>query len=170
MSDLLSNVLLLSASLGAMLYCYKISKRLQNLARLDHGLGRTIATLSLQVDDLKKALESAKQCTEVAQNDLAESLKRAESARRHLELLIAAMQIPQSKEGTPTTSKFEKKKEEKREVLKQVVKEIEPVRVPWKMPEPLRLKATEVPRPNRMETNKRSRRLVDLALANGTSQ
>ena len=169
MSDLLSNVLLLSASLGAMLYCYKVSRRLQNLARLDHGVGRTIATLSLQVDDLKKALDSAKQSTVSAQSDLGESLRSAESARRHLELLIAAMQIPQSKEEIPTTAKPEKT-EEKIAVVKRVSSEIEPVRVPWKMPEPLRLKAADSVRPNRMETNKRSRRLVDLALANGTSQ
>jgi len=73
-------------------YCLLLSRRLRALTRLDSDVGRAIAVLSKQVDDLTKALRAAERSTTCAADALGEQLLQAQATARQLELLMAAAQ------------------------------------------------------------------------------
>lgn len=73
-------------------YCMLLSRRLRGLTRLDGDVGRAIAVLSQQVDALTAALKAAEQSNSQAGVALSEQVARANSAARHLELLMGAHQ------------------------------------------------------------------------------
>jgi hypothetical protein len=89
--DLIADIFLVAGSFGAAVYCYVLSARLKRFTTLESGMGGAIAVLSAQVDDMTKALETARG----AANGSAESLEaltlRGEAVARKLELLVASL-------------------------------------------------------------------------------
>ena len=71
-------------------YCLLLSRRVRALTRLDGDLGKAIALLSRQVDDLTRALKAAEQSSAQSGTALAQHITTAEAAARRLELLMAA--------------------------------------------------------------------------------
>ncbi|MEM8824129.1 MAG: hypothetical protein AAGF30_11005 [Pseudomonadota bacterium] len=87
---LLSDVLLLLATLALAAYCWRLAQRLKAFNDVDSGLGGSIATLSLQVDELKNTLEKAMADSDAAGAALDQATDRANDSIGHLEMLIAA--------------------------------------------------------------------------------
>ena len=86
-----ADTLLLVGALGATVYCLVLSRRLQRFNDLETGVGGAIAVLSGQVDDMTKALESARQIAASSAVSLDGLTERAETASRRLELLVASL-------------------------------------------------------------------------------
>lgn len=86
-----SDFLVVAAALGAALYCFILSRRLQALTRLDGGLGSAIALLSAQVDDLSRTLRQARENADSGAAALNSQTARAEAACQRLELLLATL-------------------------------------------------------------------------------
>ena len=105
----------LAIALGAILaaaYCLLLSRRLRALTRLDGDVGKAIAVLSKQVDDLTRALRAAEQSNTSAGATLDQQITNAEATARRLELLMAAAQtgaretVPRGR-AMPTATKDE---------------------------------------------------------------
>lgn len=89
--DLIADILLIAGALGAGLYCIVLSRRLNKFTDLEKGVGGAIAVLSSQVDDMTKALESARSATASSADSLDSLTGRAEGVAQRLELLVASM-------------------------------------------------------------------------------
>jgi len=89
--DMIADILLVAGAIGAGLYCYILARRLSRFNDLETGMGGAVATLSAQVDDMTRALSSARQTADGSTQALAELTDRAEDVARRLELLVAAM-------------------------------------------------------------------------------
>lgn len=87
----LSDILLATGAFGAAVFCFVLSRRLRALTTLDSGMGKAIAVLSAQVDDLSRALKAAQQTSRVSAEKLDAQTRRAEAACRQLELLMASL-------------------------------------------------------------------------------
>ena len=87
----IADVLLLAGALGAGFYCHVLARRLRRFTDLEKGVGGAVAVLSAQVDDLGKTLEQSQKTAQGSVSKLAEVSGRAESAARHLELLVASL-------------------------------------------------------------------------------
>ncbi|MEM6741728.1 MAG: hypothetical protein AAF646_16585, partial [Pseudomonadota bacterium] len=74
--DLIADILLLFAAFGAGLYCRVLSRRLTKFTDLEQGVGGAVAVLSVQVDDLKKALEDARKTAAEASAKLEATTQR----------------------------------------------------------------------------------------------
>lgn len=88
--QLIADILLAAGAIGAGLYCFVLSRRLQRFNDLESGMGGAVAVLSVQVDDLKRALEQAKQTAADTAERLEETTERADETARRLELGMAA--------------------------------------------------------------------------------
>lgn len=89
--DIVADFLLASGAFGAALYCYILSLRLRKFSTLEGGLGGAIAVLSAQVDDMTRALESARTTAGGSAKHLEALTERAEAVSSKLELLVASM-------------------------------------------------------------------------------
>ena len=89
--NLISDILLSSGAFGAAIYCLVLSARLKKLTALESGMGGAIAVLSVQVDDMTKALNKAKGVATGSTGSLEGLATRAEAAAARIELLLAAM-------------------------------------------------------------------------------
>ncbi|APO88146.1 hypothetical protein [Marivivens sp. JLT3646] len=89
--DLISDILLFAAAIGAGLYCHVLSRRLSRFNDLRNGVGGAVAVLSAQVDDLEKALSHARGSARDSVATLSDVSTRAEAAAKRLELLLASM-------------------------------------------------------------------------------
>lgn len=87
----IADIFLVAGALGAGLYCHVLSRRLRRFTDLEKGVGGAVAVLSVQVDDLSKALVTAQKTATSSVENLADVNVRAEAAARKLELLIASM-------------------------------------------------------------------------------
>lgn len=87
----IADIFLVAGALGAGLYCHVLSRRLRRFTDLEKGVGGAVAILSVQVDDLSKALVTAQATATSSVENLADVNARAEAAARKLELLIASM-------------------------------------------------------------------------------
>lgn len=85
-----ADVLLMSASLGAAIYCMILSKRLSRLGSFDKGIGSAIAVLSAQVEEMKAALGEAKAGSQGAGQHLNDLVRQAREISGELEMMIAA--------------------------------------------------------------------------------
>ena len=56
---LVSDVLMLAGTIGATAYCMVLARRLRSFSTLESGMGGAIAVLSVQVDDMTKALDKS---------------------------------------------------------------------------------------------------------------
>lgn len=87
----IADILLTAGALAACFYCIVLSQRLKRFTDLEHGVGGAIAILSVQVDDLSKALEKAESASMEAANQLNNQSHSAEDVAKRLELLIASL-------------------------------------------------------------------------------
>lgn len=89
--NLIADVLLAAGAFGAAIYCAVLSARLKKLTALESGMGGAIAVLSVQVDDMTKALNKAGGAATGSTASLDGLATRAEAAAARIELLLAAM-------------------------------------------------------------------------------
>ncbi|MBL3703365.1 hypothetical protein GI582_11775 [Sulfitobacter sp. BDSS02] len=89
--NFIADILLIAGALGAVLYCYVLSKKLSRFNNLDKGVGGAIAVLSAQVDELSNALISARSAADQSAKNLEDLTARAEAARTKLDLMMASM-------------------------------------------------------------------------------
>lgn len=87
---LIADILLAAGAIGAGFYCLVLSRRLSRFNDLENGMGGAVAMLSVQVDDLKRALEQAKAAAAEASANLEDTTERAEETARRLELAMAS--------------------------------------------------------------------------------
>jgi hypothetical protein len=103
--DLIADILLIAATLGASVYCVILSRRLRRFTNLEKGVGGAIAVLSAQVDDMTKTLAAAQGSAEASTDSLAGLTARAEAAAKRLELLVASLHdIPERSQQPPKPS------------------------------------------------------------------
>jgi hypothetical protein len=89
--ELIADVMLAAGAFGAAAYCFVLQRRLSRFTQLASGMGGAIAVLSVQVDDLTKALAAAQGTASQSTLRLEELNARAESAAVRLELLVSSL-------------------------------------------------------------------------------
>ncbi len=89
--EMIADIMLIAAALGAGLYCVTLSRRLTRFNSLENGVGGAIAVLSAQVDGMTKTLENARGTAQTERETLDALTNRAEEVARKLELLVASM-------------------------------------------------------------------------------
>ncbi|KFI27887.1 hypothetical protein CDV50_14895 [Haematobacter massiliensis] len=89
--DFIADLLLATGAFGAGLYCFVLSRRLKRFSQLEGGMGGAVALLSAQVDELTKAVATARETAGASERSLEEVTGRAEAATRRLEVVLAAM-------------------------------------------------------------------------------
>lgn len=87
---ILADIAIGAGALLAAAYCMLLSRRLRAFTRLDGDVGRAIALLSTQVDQLTRALTAAEVESTAREAALRAQVTAAEQAARRLELLMAA--------------------------------------------------------------------------------
>jgi hypothetical protein len=88
---LISDFLLATGAFATALYCFILARRLKRFTTLETGMGGAIAVLSIQVDDMTRALDNAQASTTSSSSALDEQVRRAEAAAARLELMLAAL-------------------------------------------------------------------------------
>lgn len=105
--SMISDILLLAGALGAAFYCYVLSRRLRRFTDLKEGVGGAVAVLSVQVDDLTRALASARGSASGAVSTVSDVTVRAEAAAKRLELLLASLHdLPEAPRGQTPSNPF----------------------------------------------------------------
>lgn len=89
--QLIADALMILGAFSAAAYCYVLSRRLQRFQTLEGGLGSAIAVLSVQVDDMTRALEQARSAAETQSGALDTLVRRGEAASSRLELMLASL-------------------------------------------------------------------------------
>lgn len=89
--NLIADILLAAGALGAMIYCIVLARRLRRLTGLESGMAGAIAVFSAQVDDLTRALDSARDAAQGSVDSLAARTRRAEEAAARIDLLLASL-------------------------------------------------------------------------------
>jgi len=102
--DLIADILMTSGAFGAAIYCYVLSSRLKKFTALESGMGSAIAVLSVQVDDMTRALESARAAAHSQAEGLARQTQRAEATVAQLERLMASLHDLPNPSSSPETS------------------------------------------------------------------
>ena len=88
---LIADLMLGAGALGAGLYCFILARRLKRFTQLESGMGGAIAVLSAQVDDMTRALESARRAASSSTKGLETQTESARKQADRLELLLASM-------------------------------------------------------------------------------
>ena len=89
--------LLIAGAVAVAFYCFVLSRRLSRFTDLDRGVGGAVAVLSVQVEDLKRAVDGARAAAESSGQSLEDLTAQAERVARKLELHMASLQdIPDS--------------------------------------------------------------------------
>ena len=89
--QLIADMLMIAATIGAAIYCLVLATRLRKFTTLETGMGGAIAVLSAQVDDMTRALEKARGVAGSAEQNLESLTQKAEGLARRLELLMASL-------------------------------------------------------------------------------
>lgn len=89
---LISDVLLLAATGGMALWCRILTRRLKAFNNLDTGLGGTIATLTLQVDDLKDSLAAVTAQSQDRGAVIEAANQQADDRIGRMEMLLASLE------------------------------------------------------------------------------
>lgn len=100
--EFIADGLLIAAASTAALYCWVLSRKLNDLRNLDKGLGGAIASLSAQVDETHASLIEAKKSTQERTRQLSELTSRAEIAAGRLEMMLASVHEGEDKRPVPT--------------------------------------------------------------------
>lgn len=105
--SLISDILLLAGALGAAFYCYVLSRRLRRFTDLKDGVGGAVAVLSGQVDDLTRALATARGSAQGALSSVNDVADRAEAAAKRLEMLLASLHdLPEAPRSQSPSNPF----------------------------------------------------------------
>ncbi len=88
---LIADGLMIAAALGAAVYCMVLSRRLKRFNNHKKGMGRAIAVLSAQVDDLTKTLTRAEETAKNSAQELAALTARSDDGAKRLEMLLATL-------------------------------------------------------------------------------
>lgn len=110
--DLIADVLLFAATIGAAVYCYVLAARLRRFTTLETGMGGAIAVLSAQVDDMTKALQAAQGVASGSEQRLQDLTRKAEALSRRLELLVASLHDLPEPDARPPKPRAEPEPEE----------------------------------------------------------
>ena len=103
--DIWADLILLLGTVGLAVYCFALSKKLRRFSDLEKGVGGAIAALSVQVDGMTEALQSAKNVATKSNNSLEALTGRADGVARRLELLVASMHdLPSVPSNGPSTA------------------------------------------------------------------
>ena len=89
--NLISDILLSAGAFSAAIYCMVLAGRLKKFTTLENGMGGAIAVLSVQVDDMNKALDKARLAATSSAVGLESQTARAEAVAARIELLLASM-------------------------------------------------------------------------------
>jgi hypothetical protein len=89
--EIIADILMMAGTFGAAIYCYVLSNRLKKFTALESGMGSAIAVLSVQVDDMTRALEGARGAAHAQADGLRAQTARAEAVAAQLELLMASL-------------------------------------------------------------------------------
>jgi len=89
--EIIADILMTAGAFGAAIYCYVLSNRLKKFTALESGMGSAIAVLSVQVDDMTRALEGARGAAHAQADGLRSQTARAEAVAAQLELLVASL-------------------------------------------------------------------------------
>ncbi len=89
--EIIADILMTAGAFGAAIYCYVLSNRLKKFTTLESGMGSAIAVLSVQVDDMTRALEGARSAAQAQGEGLRSQTQRAETVAAQLELLVASL-------------------------------------------------------------------------------
>jgi hypothetical protein len=109
--QLIADILLASGAFGAAIYCYILAQRLKKLQTLETGMGGAIAVLSAQVDDMTRALETARGAADRQVKSLETLTRRGEDVAGRLELLLASMHdLPEEQKAPPPPPQAEPEK------------------------------------------------------------
>lgn len=100
--EIIADILLGAGALGVAAFCHVLSRRLSAFSQLENGIGGAVAVLSVQVDDMTRALANARAAAQESTQSLAGMTERAEAAAARLELLLATMHdLPERAEPAP---------------------------------------------------------------------
>jgi chromosome segregation ATPase len=105
--DLIADILLAAAAVGASIYCIVLSRRLRDFKNLETGIGGAVAVLSSQVEELQSTLAQSQKTAQASADTLTELSKRAEETSKKLEIQIASLNdLPKNviEENTKTTN------------------------------------------------------------------
>lgn len=86
---LIADILMISGAFGAALYCMILSRRLSKFSDLDGGVGKAIADLNLEVAELARTLQAAREASSASAETLSALTERAESVAQRLEVHLA---------------------------------------------------------------------------------
>ncbi len=89
--QMIADILMTAGAFGAAIYCYVLSNRLKKFTALESGMGSAIAVLSVQVDDMTRALEGARGAAHAQADGLRAQTARAEAVAAQIELLLASL-------------------------------------------------------------------------------
>ncbi len=118
--ETVADIVLISASLAAAIYCIVLSRRLKRFTDLENGVGGAIAVLSAQVDDMTRTLERAQGSAKGSAESLEQLSGRAEGVARRLELLVASMHdLPEAVGQAASTAKMKAPEAAPHEVVKE---------------------------------------------------
>lgn len=108
--SLISDILMGAGALGAGFYCFVLSRRLSAFKDAESGMGKVVASLSQQVDELNHSIQTARKEASSSSGALSELTLRAENVAQRLELMVASMhdipeaQMPNSRPEEPIFS------------------------------------------------------------------
>jgi hypothetical protein len=103
----ISDILLTAGAFGAAIYCLVLSRRLRKFTDLEGDIGKAISILSTQMDELNLSLHSAQKSADLSVKRLNDGTNRAETAARHLELLVASLHsLPQKNDEKANSNPF----------------------------------------------------------------
>lgn len=88
--DLIADLFLIAAALGAGFYCFTLSRRLSALNSAEGGIGKAIGTLSEQVTRLEKTLDGSRERAEQAEQKLRTAIERAENLESMISRTLSA--------------------------------------------------------------------------------
>lgn len=89
--ETIADILLVAGALGAGVYCFVLARRLARFNDLENGIGGAVAVLSVQVDDLTRALAVAQKAASESSSSLDDLTERAETVAGRLEILVASL-------------------------------------------------------------------------------
>ena len=93
-------------------------------AALDSGLGGAIATLSRQVDEMRRSLTEAKAVAGASTTELTGVTRRAEAAAERLELLIEALNERDTPRREPAARRQSAPREARRDTLVRSLRDV----------------------------------------------
>lgn len=90
--SLLSDILLLGATLGMVAWCFVLSRRLKSFEGVDESVADTVAGLAKQIEDLREKLAETQAEADDRGEKLTEATARADDRIGRMEMLLASLE------------------------------------------------------------------------------